>query len=165
MQLSPIVEGISEDLRRAGAVGGEETRRVAELLVASVEASVGLRILDALHAAAEELAASAPEGTAVDVRLVGRDPTLTITLPELEPPASEAADGDHMAGYAEDELARLTLRLPEGLKGDIEQVALRAGASINSWIVAALARGLDRPPGGAQPGRRVPKRITGYVQG
>ncbi len=164
MQLSPIVEGISEDLRKAGAVGGEETRRVAELLVASVEAAVGLRLLDALHAAARELADSVP-GVTVDVRLEGRDPVFSLALPPSDASAdSEASPGDHMAGYADDDLARLTLRLPEGLKGEIEQVAVRAGASINSWIVSALARGIERPPT-PQPGRRVPKRLSGYVQG
>lgn len=162
MQLSPIVEGISEDLRRAGALGGDETRRIAELLVGSIESSLGLHLLDALHEAARELSESL-EGATVDVRLKGRDPVLSLVVTGRgdEP---EASEGEAMAGYADDELARLTLRLPEGLKNQVERAAARAGASINSWIVSTVARALE-VPSPPQAGRRLPRRITGYVQG
>jgi len=33
MLLAPIVEGLEDDLKRAAAVGGEDTRRVADVLV------------------------------------------------------------------------------------------------------------------------------------
>jgi hypothetical protein len=159
MQLSPIVEGISEDLRRAGAVGGEETRRVAELLVASVEASVGLRLLDALQEAARELTDSLP-GALVEVRMQGRDPVLSLAIAREKDVGSTEGDD-----YSEDELARITLRLPEGLKNQVERAASRAGASINAWIVAAVARGLEGPSGFIPPTRRSPRRVTGFVQG
>ena len=160
MQLSTIVEGISEDLRRAGAVGGEETGRIAELLVASIEPAVRLHLLDALHAAAAELSESAP-GISVEVRLEGRDPVLRLGAPAPSSPAPEGAEP--LAGYADDDLARLTLRLPEGLKGQIERIAATYGASINSWIVASLARALEAPS--PPRGGRAPRRLTGFVQG
>jgi hypothetical protein len=160
MQLSPIVEGVSDDLRRAAAVGGDETRRVAEVLIASLEPSIRLRVLDALHEAARELSESAP-GIEVDVRLEGRDPVLSLSA---DAPAQVDIDADRLADFVDDELARLTLRLPEGLKGQVERVASRAGASINSWIVTALAHSLDQPTA-TQPGRRMPRRMTGYVRG
>ncbi|MHB1987177.1 MAG: YlcI/YnfO family protein [Acidimicrobiales bacterium] len=162
MQLSPIVEGISDDLRKAGAIGGEETRAMAELLVASLEAAIGLRILDALHEAARELSASLPTAQ-VDVRLQGRDPVLSLTVGDGAG-VRGANEENPMAGYADDELARLTLRLPEGLKDQVERAASRAGASINSWIVSAVARALETPPM-PSPGRRMPRRMTGFVQG
>ncbi len=164
MQLSSTVEGISEDLRRAGAVGGDETRRIAELLVSSVETAIRVRLLDALQEAAREIAESYP-GSEVSIRLEGRDPVLSLVL--AGPHRSGGPEGtgeDRMAGYADDELARLTLRLPEGLKNQIENVASRAGASINSWIVSALARALEMPTT-SQPGRRMPRRMTGVVRG
>jgi hypothetical protein len=163
MQLSPIVDGISEDLRRAGAVGGDETRRVAEVLVASVESSVRLHLLDALHEAAHELSESAP-GWRVEVRLEGRDPVLSLVSEEGTAEATDRIDTDRLAGYLDDELARLTLRLPEGLKGQVEGVASRHGASINSWIVQALAHALDQSTV-QQASRRMPRRMTGYVRG
>lgn len=160
MQLSSIIEGISEDLRRAGAVGGEETRRIAELLVASVENSVGLRVLDALQEAARELGDSLP-GAVVDVRMQGRDPILSLSI--AQPTDLGGREGGE--DYSDDELARITLRLPEGLKNQVERAAAKAGASINAWIVSAVARGLEGPVGFTQPARRMPRRMTGYVQG
>src|SRR5579875_3397995 len=159
MRLTDIVEGIAEDLRRAGAVGGEETSRVAELLVASIEPSLRL------HEAARELAESAP-GVQVDVRMEGREPVLSLVVPEVAEPSAEQLAG-RLAGYVDDELARLTLRLPEGLKGQVETIAAQAGASINSWIVSALARALaeQRAGSASPPGRRPGRRMTGYVRG
>lgn len=164
MKLQPIVDGITEDLRRAGAVGGEETARVAELLVASVETAVRLHILDALHEAAKELAESVPD-VEVDVRLEGRDPVLSISLADTAEPSDGEARPSSMADYLDDELARLTLRLPEGLKGQVEGVASQAGASINSWIVTALANALDGPSSAGPHRGRMPRRMTGYVRG
>jgi hypothetical protein len=166
MELSPIVEAIGDDLRRAGAVGTEETRRIADLLVTSVEASLGLRVIEALQEAARELSDSFP-GAQVEVRMQGRDPVLTLSLSS---PARSAggAEGEPGASYGEDELARLTLRLPESLKNQVERAAWRAGTSINSWIVSAVARALDAPAGFGFPpasSRRLPRRMTGYVQG
>ena len=39
--------------------------------------------------------------------------------------------------------ARITLRLPEGLKVQIEAVANSEGVSTNAWIVRALSRALE----------------------
>ncbi len=158
------MQAIGEDLRRAGALGGEETARVAELLVASLESTVRLHLLEALHEAARELAESAP-GVEVDVRLVGREPVLSLTTAPFEDDR-ERADTDATIDLA-GELARLTVRLPEGLKDRLERVANAAGASVNSWVVVALARALDTPPspGVPRPSRRMPRRMTGFVQG
>jgi hypothetical protein len=101
----------------------------------------------------------------IDVRLVGRDPELSLLVASTEEPLS-GTDVADLGGYADDDLLRLTIRLPEGLKSRVEQAAAGVGASINSWIVASLARALDAP--GAprpQPGRRMPRRMTGFVQG
>jgi hypothetical protein len=166
MELRPVIEGITEDLRRAASVGGDEAVRVAEILVSGMDPTLRLHLIEALHTAAHELEESAP-GTAVEIRLVGRDPVLSLAV--AAKPAEEADDADPgsgLGGYADDELLRLTIRLPEGLKARVEQAASAAGASINSWIVAALARSMDAPfASRTQPGRRVPRRITGFVQG
>src|SRR5579862_2517544 len=77
MELDGTIEAVAEDLRRAGAVGGAETARVAELLVAAVEPTLRLHLLEALHAAARELEASAP-GVTVEIRLEARDPVMSL---------------------------------------------------------------------------------------
>jgi hypothetical protein len=164
MELAPIIQGITEDLRRAASVGGDETMRVADLLVSGIDPTLRLHLIEALHSAASELEGSAP-GVSIDVRLVGRDPELSLLVASTEEPLS-GTDVADLGGYADDDLLRLTIRLPEGLKSRVEQAAAGVGASINSWIVASLARALDAP--GAprpQPGRRMPRRMTGFVQG
>jgi hypothetical protein len=166
MDLARIVAGITDDLRRAGAIGGEETAHAVELVVAGIEPTMRLHLLEGLYEAARELEASAP-GVAVAVRLEGRDPVVTLTsVPSNTGEAGADPAVEPPWGYAEDKLVRLTVRLPEGLKTRVEQGAAGVGVSINSWIVAALARATDEPGGlRSQPGRRVPKRITGFVQG
>lgn len=163
MELTGIVEGVIEDLRRAGAIGGDETARVANLLAAGLDASLRLHILEALHAGAREIEAAVP-GLGVDIRLEGREPVLTVTR-QQERSSEGVGDGGSPGEYVDGELLRLTIRLPEGLKSAVEHAAAGAGASINSWIVSALARALDAPSGRQGPGRRLPRRMTGFVQG
>ena len=56
--------------------------------------------------------------------------------------------------------ARITLRLPESLKQRVESAAAREGASVNTWLVQALARAVEsrRGTGGSR------NRLTGYGQ-
>jgi hypothetical protein len=162
MEFDSIVEGITADLRRAGAIGGEETARIADLLVAGVEPSIRLHVLEALYRAAKELEESSP-GVSVEIRLEGRNPVLSLAREE---PEGGAAEGESLGDYAEDDVLRITLRLPEGLKVRVEDAAARAGASVNAWIVAALARSFDvSATTRTQPGGRMPRRMTGFVKG
>lgn len=156
MLLAPIVEGLSEDLKRAAAVGGDEIRLAADMLVDALGPALRLRILDALQQAGQELADSFP-GATVDVTLQGRDPVLTMSLgsghgADLAPGAEGGSDA---------EMARLTLRIPEGLKFQVERAANRDGVSINSWLVEAAAQALRLPP----TTRRGGRRMTGFVRG
>ncbi len=58
--------------------------------------------------------------------------------------------------------ARITLRLPEGLKQQVEQVATREGVSVNTWLVRAIARSTESR--GSGHGHRGGRRLTGYGQ-
>jgi len=57
---------------------------------------------------------------------------------------------------AEDMTARITLRLPEGLKGIVEAAAALEGLSANTWLVQTIARNAE------QRRRHGGKRLTGY---
>lgn len=170
MDVDRLVDAVAADLRRTAAVGGADTARVADLLIGGLGPSLRLHLLETLGEAARDLEASAP-GTQVRVRLEGADPVLELVpapaAGEQPPgPAGNAGSGDGFASYLEDELMRMTVRLPEGLKSRVEQSAAGAGASINSWIVAAVARALEGQTGtGPAPGKRMPRRISGFVQG
>ena len=56
--------------------------------------------------------------------------------------------------------ARITLRLPEALKVQIEAVASSEGVSVNAWIVRALSRSLEPRRGRARSGNR----LQGFAQ-
>ena len=153
MDMTPYLEAVRSDLE---AVSGsdEATLTVAERLVRALEPSLQLRLLDVLGQAAQELSDQLPSGR-VDVRLSGRDVHLVATFDEspAEPVAEEEDGGT----------ARITLRLPESVKGRVEQQADREGISTNSWLVRAVMRSLEQQQH-QQRHRRVGNRITGLAQ-
>ena len=71
MDLTPYLEAVRADLE-AVAGSDEATLAVADRLARALEASLQLRMLDALGQAAQELGEQLPSGR-VDVRLSGRD--------------------------------------------------------------------------------------------
>ena len=148
MQLQRFVEALKADLTAVAELGDEATADAAGRLVVTLQASVGLRLLDALSEAALELNEKLPAGH-VEVRLAGPDPELVYVSDEAQPAAAEEA-------YT----ARITLRLPDALKGSIEAAAGREGVSVNTWIVRALSRTSSAAPAG-QSGNR----LTGYARG
>ena len=149
MQLQRFIDSLKADLTAVAELGDEATADAAGRLVVTLQASVGLRLLDALSEAALELNEKLPSGH-VEVRLSGQDPELVYVTDE---PEAAAAGGE--AAYS----ARITLRLPEALKVSIEAAASREGISVNSWIVRALSRG-------ATGGQTVQSgnRLTGYAR-
>jgi hypothetical protein len=153
MQLAPHVEALLADLNEIAAIGDQASREAAGRLALALRSAAGLRFLDALTEAALELSAQLPSGH-VEVRLAGQDPALVYV--------DDEATGAGPAPEEEGGLtARITLRLPESLKGTIELVAAREGLSVNAWVIRALARSASTPTR-----RRVPgSRLTGYSQG
>ena len=152
MQIDGYVQALREDLARVAAVGDESTARAAELLAVALESAVGRRLLEALGEAALELSGQLEEGH-VEVRFAGGDPELVLVRDEGAAPAEPADEA-----FA----ARISLRLPESLKGRLETAAARDGVSLNTWLVQALQRHLEPRPsaGGASSGSR--RRLTGY---
>jgi hypothetical protein len=146
MQMSPHVDAILADLDTAAQVGDDSVAEAARRLARALEASLRVRLLEAMSEAASELNASLPEGH-VDVRIAGGDVELAYV--SGPPPADDAAPD-------EDLTSRITLRLPESLKARIETAAARQSVSVNTWLVRAAARGLDRPTFG--------NRLTGFAQ-
>lgn len=151
MELSPLIEGIRADLAVAAELGDEAVRDAADRLGRALEASLRLRILDALGQAAHEL--SAQVGSEIELRLVGDAVELILSGAGEQPPAA--------ASVEDRETARITLRLPEGLKQRAEQAAAGEGISTNAWLVRAVAAGLDRPAVRIAVGQR----LRGFAQG
>ncbi|HET7808002.1 MAG TPA: toxin-antitoxin system HicB family antitoxin [Gaiellaceae bacterium] len=150
MQLQRFIDALKADLTAVAELGDESTATAAGRLVVTLQASVGLRLLDALSEAALELNDKLPAGH-VEVRLTGQDPELVYVSDEPEAPAA-AADEAYTA--------RITLRLPENLKGEVEKAAAREGVSVNTYIVRALSRSST-----SAPSQQSGNRLTGYARG
>jgi hypothetical protein len=167
MDLSPFLDGLRRDLSATVAAAGPETARAGELLTGALDAAARLAMLEVLSEAAAEITA-ALDGVEVDVRLRGRDADLVVT--EATHPEPAAPPRPEPAAEAEGDTARITLRLPEALKTQVEQAAATEGISVNSWLVRAAGAGLHTPPfpSNTPPppyGGRRGRRITGFAQG
>ncbi|MGH9101541.1 MAG: toxin-antitoxin system HicB family antitoxin [Acidimicrobiales bacterium] len=169
MRLEQHVSGVQAQLAAAAALGDEATRVTAEALVVAAEAAVRLSLLGAVTAAADEITAAlldCPGAPAVSVRLDGDDLRIEARLSEAAEPALDAAE----AGPEDAEsTARVSLRLPEALKAQVEAVARRSGVSVNTWIVRAASTSLagSGRGGGRPPAReaRTGRRLTGWING
>jgi predicted HicB family RNase H-like nuclease len=148
MEMAHHIHAIQEDLAAAVALAADEQvaeagRRLSQALGSSLQ----LRLLDVVSEAAASISAAVPGR--IEVRLAGREPELVYVEEESEPLTAPAGD-DALT-------ARITLRLPDSLKVQIEVAASGEGVSTNSWIVRALARGLDSRP------VRSGRRLTGFA--
>ena len=149
MQLQRFVDALKADLTAVAELGDEATADAATRLVVTLQASIGLRLLDALSEAALELTDKLPAGH-VEVRLTGQDPELVYVGEDPEAPVAGTEDGH---------TARITLRLPEALKTTVEAAAAREGVSVNTWIVRALSR-----VSSAAPAVQSGNRLTGFAR-
>jgi HicB-like protein involved in pilus formation len=149
MELARYVEALQADLAGIAAVGDEQTAAAAGRLIEAIRASAGLRLLDALTDATLELSSQLPSGH-VEVRLSGQDPSLVYVEEERE--------AGPVSGEDEGMTARITLRLPDGLKVSLEAAAAREGVSLNTWLVRALSRSVSGDV------TRSGKRLTGFAK-
>lgn len=169
MQLQTYVTQVQVQLAAAAALGDQHTRTVADALSAAAEPAVRLALLGAASAVADEVTAAlldAPGAPAVAVRVDGDDLRVEVRAgePVAEPePVRPSPD--------EDNSARISLRLPEGLKGRVEETARAEGISTNAWILRALEGSISGGWSGPRPGTGRPgpahggHRITGWVNG
>ena len=149
MNLTIVLEGLTEDLQGIASLGDERSAQIARRLSDALGSNLRLKVFDLLTQAAVELSSKLPNGH-VEVRLVGQEPEL-IFVADLAP---------EPAGSSAEELsARITLRLPDSLKSAVERAAEREGMSANTWLVRAIARAAETRPA-TQSGRR----LSGYVQ-
>jgi HicB-like protein involved in pilus formation len=145
------IDGIRQDLQAAAAaLGDEQVVDALRRLSDTVEPSLRLRVIDLLSEAALTLNGQLRDGH-IEVRLAGRDPEL-VYVDDPEEPDEPPAPGDDLS-------ARITLRLPEGLKAGIEIAASREGVSANAWIVRALARAVE-----PRTTRRSSNRLRGFAR-
>ena len=136
MELTPHLEAIREDL--GSLLGADEAVAASlERVGRALDATLQLRLLEVLGEGALELTEQLPVGQ-----------------PEAPPPPV-TQDDDH-------ETARLTVRMPDVLKGSIEDAAEAIGVSVNAWLVQSAQSALGRA--GEQHRRGSGNRISGYAR-
>ncbi|GIG22694.1 hypothetical protein Cch01nite_34180 [Cellulomonas chitinilytica] len=170
MDLTRYVDELQHQLATASAAGGDEARELADRLTAPLDAAVRLVLLDALSTAANEITAELAPGS-VDVRLRGREPEFVVTPAPtsvfedappvtVEPARPAPLDPDDVS------TSRTTLRLPDQLKAQVEEAAVREGVSVNTWLVRAVAAALQPAAPAPTPARSASTsgRLTGWVR-
>ena len=143
MQLDAFLTQFQDQLNAAAALGDERTREVAASLANAATPAVRLAVLGALSAAADETTAALldhPGSPSVSARLDGDDVRIVVETrdPGTAPTEQRADDGDASA--------RISLRLSESLKSDIDEAAAHESVSVNTWLVRAATGALTPNP-------------------
>jgi len=166
MEMQPYVTQVQGQLTAAAALGDESTRAIAEALSRAAEPAIRLALLDALSAAADEITAALLDANgpaAVSVRVSGDDLLVEARRLDDEPVAGTAAFGSDDTENA----ARISLRLPEALKIQIDAAARARAISVNTWLVRAATAALSGSPAprpdAPGPDRAPRHRITGWI--
>jgi hypothetical protein len=179
MQLQHHLAQVSEQLAAAAALGDDRTQEIAGALAAASTSAVRLALLQAVSEAADEITAALldyPGSPAVGVHVDGEQINLDVRATHTpdEPEAPRRDDGEASA--------RISLRLSEALKAEIDAAADAEGISVNTWLVRAATSALDPGPfagfasafGANFPGpgpvgrarqRRDNQHITGWING
>ena len=162
LDLDDYIDALRCSLEAVAAAGTEQTRETAHLLAGAVEPAVRLVLIEALSAMAAEVTAAWDGGT-VDVRVRRGRPEVVVVFDALVPGSGEPTPSDAGPMDAEGPVARISLRLPEGLKARADAAASATGMSLNTWLVRAVADALGGSRHGP-PSGRGPRRYTGFAR-
>jgi len=150
MQLHEQLAKVQEQLRAVAALGDERTQQVADALATAAVPAVRLAVLNALADAADDVTTALldfPGAPVVSVRLDGDDVTVDVHA------TSSAVEADEPRRDDGEATARISLRLTETLKAEIDRAAEQEGISVNTWLVRAAGAALrPNPIGGFGPG-------------
>jgi predicted HicB family RNase H-like nuclease len=176
MKVHPHVDQVQEQLRAAAALGDERTKQIADALATAAAPAVRLAVLNALTSAADEISTALldfPGTPVVTVRLDGDEAVV-----DVHAAATPTVEADEPRRDEGEPNARISLRLAETLKADIDAAAEREGVSVNTWLVRAASAALEPNPfstwmnagfgpgGGRGPQRRGNQhRVTGWING
>jgi hypothetical protein len=101
--------------------------------------AAGDAVLVALEPALRQAASALAEQAAAEVSAQLPESTVDVVLSDGQPTLVVRRTGESVAINTEDLDARMTVRLPEDLKDDLEVAASELGDSVNSFVVKALA--------------------------
>ncbi|MDX6201972.1 MAG: hypothetical protein QOJ83_1472, partial [Frankiales bacterium] len=140
MQIETYLSQVRDQLVAAAALGDDRTREIAGALTVAAVPAVRLALFAAVSETADEITAALldhPGSPAVAVRLDGDQVAVDVRAVATTDDATPARD-------AEEATARISLRLTDSLKADIDAAAEGEGVSVNTWLVRAAADALRR---------------------
>jgi uncharacterized protein (DUF1778 family) len=169
MQIDTHLSRVHEQLVAAAALGDDRTREIADALSTAAVPALRLALLAAVSELADEITAALldhPGSPAVTVRLDHDE--LAVDVRSVAPSDDDASPARPTDGEPN---ARISLRLSDALKADIDTAAERDGVSVNTWLVRAAATALR--PGAADTGQTArgrgrhheAQRVTGWING
>lgn len=175
MQLHEQLAKVQEQLRAAAALGDERTQQVADALATAAVPAVRLAVLNALAGAADDITTALldfPGSPVVTVRLDGDDVAVDVHA------TSSGVDAEEPRRDDGEPTARISLRLTEALKAEIDKAAEDEGISVNTWLVRAAGAALRPSPfagfgpafpfnagGGRGRGRGNQHHVSGWING
>jgi hypothetical protein len=145
MELDHHLSNVHDQLIAAAALGDERTKEIAGTLAGTASSAVRLALIGAVSQAADETTAALldyPGSPAVAARLDGDEITLEVRAGAPDAIAAEQRREDGEPN------ARISLRLSDALKADIDAAAERDGISVNTWLVRAATAALEPRPFG-----------------
>jgi HicB family len=167
MQLDTYVQQVQDQLVAAAALGDDRVRELAATLASAAVPAVRLAVLAALAGAADEITAAlldSPGAPVVAVHLDGEDVRIAVSTSATESVQTRTEDGDASA--------RISLRLSEALKTDINAAAAQAAVSVNTWLVRAATTAIgsafsaSHDTGGGRGHRNTnTHHVTGWING
>jgi hypothetical protein len=163
MQVERYITQVQTQLAAAAALGDDRTRETGAALATAAEPAVRLAVLAAASSLADEVTAAlldAPAAPSVAVHLDGDDVRVEVRVSEPGDAADNPAPGS--PDDAEN-TARISLRLPEALKVQIETAARDEGVSVNTWIVRAASSVLSAGGWNSKRSSGRSRRVTGWI--
>ncbi len=130
MQLEHTILAFETAVENQLRVAGPEAAEVGGHLMTALKPAIRQALMDAVNMAATEVS-SQLVGQKVEIRLIDGDPELAVVDDQAASPPTPPPG-------AEDDEARITVRLPGYLKDLIADAATDAGDSVNAFVVEAL---------------------------
>ena len=140
MQTERLIDSIEETVQAQLSLGG----------VAGIEEAAGA-LMAVLRPALQQAALRIAEQAATEVGAQLQGYSVGVVIEEGEPFLRVREDESSAPVAADDLSARITLRLPDRLKEDLEAAAGETGDSVNAFVVKALS---------SRSGKRSARRIT-----
>ena len=129
MDVDSVVEEVRAVVAAQMILAGEDPAAVA----------AGEAILVAVGPALTRAGMALAEQAAIAVGAQLPDPIVEVVLSEGQPNLVVRGSVEHVAVNTDHLDARITVRLPEDLKGELEEAAANLGDSVNTFVVKALA--------------------------